>query len=342
MRAHLLFLSVVTAAALTSGACSVEERNYGTPGSGGGAGASSSSSTGGDGGAGGAQVGIKEACAAYAAALCARNTECVPFFRELAYGDESVCAARFEIYCSAIVNAPGTSWTPEGFLSCASALNTASCGDFVKGILRGSIPECRPAPGALPDGAPCIDSGQCSGGYCNNDEPDQCGVCTTHAGEGEACNAHLDCKLGLACDLSISKCVVAGSEGASCAVGQTLCEFPLVCHNSKCGAGAAAGEMCDPMFSACPFPKGLFCDAQTASCKPFVLVKEGADCGYINGESHQCMASGRCDLGMPIPKCVAPAPDGAPCNPQGVPGCMPPAICFNGSCTLPAPDACGP
>jgi hypothetical protein len=344
MRAPVVFFSLVSSAALALGACSVEERNYNTAdpaGTGGGAGAGEGGSAGG-GGAGGAQIGIQEACSTYAAAICSRQTECVPFVTEVFYGEEPVCSARFEIYCSAFAKAPGTSWTPDGILTCASAVVNASCGELVKGILRGSLPECQPPPGALADGAPCIDSGQCQNGYCNNDELDQCGVCTGFAGEGVECNTFQDCKLGLTCDLTIGKCVVAGSEGAACAPGQTLCEPPLVCHNGTCGAGAMLGEMCDPMFSACAFPKGHYCDPQTNSCNAFGMAKDFENCGYIMGTSFQCAASGTCSFGAAASKCIPHASDGAACDLQKGIGCMPPAICFNGVCTPPAPDACGP
>lgn len=340
MRAPLL-LSVASAAALALGACSVEQRNYAVAGSGGGAGAGAGGSAG-SGGSGGAPVSTEEACAAYSEAVCARYTECLSFLRDLSYGDESVCVARYQIYCSAIGNAPGTSWTPEGLLSCASALSASTCADFVKGTFRSSTAECLPPPGSLADGAPCIDAGQCVGGYCNNDEYDPCGVCSALAGEGEACNSFIDCKLGLTCDQATGACIPAGSEGDDCVAEQTPCEYPLVCHNGKCGFGAEPGEMCDQMLAPCNATKGLFCDPTTATCKALLLVKEGAACGVINGDIYQCFASGGCDTAATPPQCFAPAEDGAACDLQAGINCMPPSICFHGSCTPPQPDGCGP
>lgn len=344
MRA-LLLLSFASAAALALGACSVEERNFdaSSTGSGGdptGSSTSSGGGSGGDGGGGGSTGTIKDACAAYAKAICAGTGQCIPFLMTTIYGAVDACEPRYELYCNAFASAPGTSWTPGGVQACAGALAASACPDFVKGILRGTLPECKPLSGKLPTGAPCIDSGQCSGGYCDNDDPDLCGVCSTLSGQGEPCTSFVDCKPGLMCDGSA--CVTAGLEGDPCAIGTTYCDFPLLCYNGKCGPGAVAGAMCDPMFSACNYLDGVFCDAQTTTCKKFMFAAEGGECGYSSGESYQCTASAGCQYSAAPPHCVPPAPDGGACKVGEPPGCVPPAICFKDACTLPDPGACGP
>jgi hypothetical protein len=38
--------------------------------------------------------------------------------------------------------------------------------------------------------------------------------------------------------------------------------------------------------------------------------------------------------------CVAPAADGASCDSVMGPGCLSPALCRNGVCTVPSPASC--
>lgn len=342
MRLTALALLGFLASAIAA-ACSPEERPFNATTSaatGTGGDTSSTTGAGGTGGTGGAEpVTADAACLAYAQSICKNADACTAYHRDLFYGDDATCIARYQLFCAAILNVPETAWTPEAMVACADATANLDCQGYIAS-LGGTLPEACKAPvGPRPDGAPCFEAAQCETAYCRKDFGAICGTCVYRAGEGEPCGVAFDCKEGLSCPSGT--CVPVASLGGSCAQGQIDCAYGLVCRGGACSTPwDAEGTPCDPsLFGDCEGFLGLYCDAQTAACKTAVLVGAGDPCGNVAGTLHQCRAAGFCDTTKDPVVCVEVAQEGEACNLMTGPLCMLPAGC-NGVCAVPSADAC--
>src|SRR6188768_632599 len=115
MKTYLGMFGAVFSAAIVVVACTAEERQYqsqpGGGGQGGGAGGAGGEvvGQGGQGGQGGSP--FMEECATYAKNVCDRYTQCAPGDITRVYGDDVTCRDRYQLFCTALVSAPGTGWT---------------------------------------------------------------------------------------------------------------------------------------------------------------------------------------------------------------------------------------
>jgi hypothetical protein len=201
--------------------------------------------------------------------------------------------ARFEQVCQNQYALPGSGITPAALEVCASALEKAPCRSSV-----GPPVQCM-FQGTLAAGAPCNESFQCQGGFCNGTVfsspdgqlgPTTCGTCSPGVGLGEVCQQG-------------SHFVAGCPAGAECTTANMTASVPT----STCVAETFGdvGAACDDGLSFCK--AGLYCAGLPGHCEP--LATAGAPCGY-------------------------PDPGGG----QGSDGCAPPLSCVGllepGTCSL--------
>jgi len=276
-----------------------------------------------------------QACADLAAAFCGRIDACANLILRIAYGDTATCRARGALVCPQVFKAPGTTTTPDRLEACSKAVAALSCAD----VYTRQIPQaCRAKPGPQADGTTCGDDGQCASGFCRKSGL-ACGTCGPRAQAGATCTVDDDCDAGLACAAN-RQCVAFGSAGATCDANRP-CAAPLVCDAGRCVTPGDAGASCTPSPSGgnCDHTQGLYCPAG-GTCRLVVYASAGQACGVqSSGDLALCTAGATCSS-TPSGTCVAPAVDGAACNPANNVKCLSPASCDNGLCKLPDPASC--
>lgn len=273
----------------------------------------------------------ERACRELAAASCANYMTCSSFGMRLQYEDAAACVARRVPSCLAELHAPGNATTPADLSACAAAYaSLKSCADYYAG--RFLAPCLRP--GTRPNGAPCRSWGQCASNFCPR--WGVCGQCADAPRAGSPCAFGL-CGTGLLCIQE--QCVVPRQPGETCDANLLACAYPFPCLNGVCAIPAAtAGAACDPRVSfACDHSQGLNCDANSKTCVSVGFAGPGMPCGKVNGVSTFCRAGGLCVNG----RCVAPVADGAACDVENGPPCLPGSRCVDGICKLDDPNACG-
>jgi hypothetical protein len=269
------------------------------------------------------------ACSNWATQLCDRLNACSPFALQLEYGNVTQCVTRNEPVCLNALRAPGTGATPATVGSCSQLYATTSCYDMTVA----KPPQGCTVAGALPAGAPCGDSSQCSGpnGYCRIADQQTCGVCATLASAGENCTSIRDCEYGLDCLLT---CHSTGQLGAPCDGQTTFCTGSLVCGPSgTCTEPVELGGSCAGQGSVCDGDRGLSCDSKTQVCVEGIALPLGAQCAM---PPMDC-ANGTCG---PKGTCVPNVADGAACDDTSGLSCSTPAVCINGSCVFPDASEC--
>lgn len=278
---------------------------------------------------------LDQACAEYAMAACDRLDSCASFELQLLYGDAATCAARLKISCLNRGNAHGTGFGATRTADCARALGGASCEDYLN---PGSIAECRPAAGTLAEGDVCGDSSQCTSAYCQVGASG-CGKCVKAGAEGDACSRMAPCGVGLSC--VGGKCAAPGGKDATCGPMNPPCKTGYYCNMGKCAAQRKSGDMCTPGpgRTECKGSDGLYCDFMSRKCTAAALAKTGESCGTFGGPVTLCAGGGRCSA-LAMGTCEAPAKDGDMCDPRMGPGCMSPAGCTLGTCTVFDPGSC--
>jgi hypothetical protein len=281
---------------------------------GGGAGGAAGAGSGGTAGGGwGGDHAAAPACAALSQALCRKIEICTPFAVGLVFGSRSVCEQRLTLDCLPKFAAPGSAATPALTSSCADSLAAHPCAAFLRGDFGAA---CAPLSGRLQGGAACGDDAQCASTFCARARDAVCGVCATTTPAGSPC-VRDSCSAGTVCPMGKSTCVVPepGQVGAACTV-----------H-----------EQCD-------IGNGIGCNPLTGRCIRLALGSDTGTCGLdLAGALYTaCPASGTCSAPLGG-KCTAGAADGAACSTGSAgPGCLPPARCVGGRCTLPDPSACSP
>jgi hypothetical protein len=161
--------------------------------------------------------------------------------------------------------------------------------------------------------------------------------------------------MGLVCSADGTTCGKPVAAGGACDAKKT-CAFGTSCFGGKCVAnlgteGAACDEAAGP---ACDGTKGLICLAK--KCTKMTLVAAGAKCGLeLDGTTIKsfslCEKGGYCkglDAAATPPvitgTCEPAAADGQACiadaDYQKGPGCIEPAECVAGKCTLPDAATC--
>jgi hypothetical protein len=287
----------------------------------------------------------EQAANAVANAYCTRLDACSHIFVELVWGDVPTCTSRLEAEFASGLAASGTTWTPDRMQACAQAIPAASCDQ----ILGRNLPAaCIPSAGTLANGAACGSDAQCSGGHCQVDAAEVCGVCSTFAAAGAACVVSADCERGLVCVGTTTRtCAAYVTAGGSCDATHQ-CLPTLACVNGTCGAPASAGAACLAASDNCDRLAGVFCNPLTQACQQVDVASAGQPCGLVSSTLTLC-AEGSFDFtaachGMAAPTytgtCLAAAADGATCSDTTGPVCLNPSVCMNGACRLNAPASC--
>jgi hypothetical protein len=298
-------------------------------------------------------VSADQACADSAAANCAKLDQCVFNGTTIRYGGASTCQARQKEACLERLGAAGTGNTPNAVELCVSQVPSASCSDFDSG----SIPECQAKVGSRSDGAPCTFGGQCASANCAIVTGTTCGSCTAPNQAGDSC-ATTSCSQGLFCVTATHQCQPRGIAGSSCDADHPCgaglsCVTPSGMASGSCeAAGTSAGVLCDSKRQAAPGcdpNAALYCDPSTKTCLAVSFATAGEPCGSVNQVIVACTNASTCfgAQGQTLGTCIADAVDGASCDTQAGPACLPPANCVTGGsnvtsgmCRLPDPTAC--
>jgi hypothetical protein len=291
-----------------------------------------------------ASVSADQACTDAANALCAKLNMCSALFVQIVFGDVSTCVSRSHAPCASGLSAHGTGASPSTLEACAQAIPGASCTD----VLSHNTPAaCKPLMGQLANGTACGDSSQCQSGYCNQGtgigQKSTCGVCGTQAAAGGACKVDDDCPYGAKCNTA-QVCVTLGAAGATCD-GTHPCQGTLACKGGTCATPDAAGQACtvDASGQSCDTNQGQFCNLTNKVCQMIGTAGPGQPCGFVSGGLVACTGAGLCKTSSTpgtSGTCLAPAADGASCDPLMGPSCLPPALCTGGKCTLADPSSC--
>jgi hypothetical protein len=276
-----------------------------------------------------------QACADYADRFCELEQQCEPGWLKYIWGNVATCRERQRVGCPEAFELNGTMDTPSRLESCAKAMRTQSCDDF----LRPWPDVCRQPLGTLPDGMACGGRSQCRGGSCKQGIA-ACGTCVTTLPEGAPCTSRSECDVDATCGSVDGICTrqYAVELGGACDFDHT-CAGTLTCRGSgatgmgTCSMPLPEGASCDPSSSPgeCDFTKSLGCDSGTNKCAPDpVYPSVGERClGDLCDGSGTCGAAGTC-----LPKLH----EGQACSDPDQ--CLRPARCVNGTCTIFDPGSC--
>lgn len=319
-------------------ACTPEERNYGQGGGGSGGIGGQGGAGGGTGGAGGGDP-IAAACDSYAFDVCKRFEACSPASIQGSFGNFETCHTRYELFCAGILGTEGTGWTPSQMKACGEELGVLECNLFLAQPFRSNDmftpPNCVPPKGALPEGAGCLDHGQCNTGHCHRTTFSLCGDCGSPGAAGDPCGANADCAGGHVC--ANGTCTQASQLLDPCVEGQVPCTVPWTCVNGTCAKPGSLGASCDAGQPPCNFFEGLYCEPNMKTCTSAVFKMPGEACKEP-GTLVFCEGAGVC--GQASGTCVAPATEGSNCDPANGPGCMAPAVCLGGKCAIAESSFC--
>jgi len=287
----------------------------------------------------GTTLSADQACTDLAASICSRIDACTNVLIAVVYGDVDTCKKRVKLGCLPGLAAPGTSSTPEKAEACAKDFPTETCIDL---FAKNPAASCIPSPGKVANGMACGEDAQCDSTFCaRTPGAGGCGVCAPMPKEGDAC-VNNQCGRLLECNTK-DKCYKTRVLGETCSA-DTPCAASLSCFGGKCVAAAKAGEACDGTATSaptCDTTAGLGCNPVAKVCQVLVFAKAGDTCGYVAPDFKLCTGGSFCKTtGGFSGVCVAPAADGAPCNPKDGPQCLSPAICSGGVCKLVDPAAC--
>jgi hypothetical protein len=271
---------------------------------------------------------IGTACAAYASALCTQLASCSPALLRSLYGELAVCGERTRGACERSASAAAAVGTGAGITLCATALSAVSCED----LLNNSLPEaCRPLPGQRDNPSACGEQAECASLRCARASDALCGHCAELANEGEPCTSASDCAGGLVCTTA-ELCALPLAERGTCAADRP-CAFPLVCAGGACSATLAAGSACDPKADRCNAFAGEVCGPLSLVCEPLRYERAAGPCGYVDGGWTACTQGATCSGSGATSHCLPAAADGEACSSRG-PGCLSPARCSDGVCTV--------
>jgi hypothetical protein len=284
------------------------------------------------------------ACATESAAYCARAGACFPTFLAETFGDVTTCEARLTLSCVPTVLSVGSQTTAADVQACAAALPTADC-DAV--FVDNAPPAaCETIAGTLSAGSKCAFGEQCKGALCNVG-PSGCGSCVGRNEAGVDCSSTDECTYGTVC--ASGTCVAPMGEAGSPCVLSTPCTAPNRCAGGTltCTPPLEAGAFCNPnLDNACDSTQSVQCipapDPPLGGvCAPPTLVASGA-CGEVGSVFVACTGGGVCANvdGNGQGTCMAPAADGAPCDGNDGPLCLPPAICVSGTCVVDDENSC--
>jgi hypothetical protein len=292
-------------------------------------------------------VSATTACTDSAHATCIEMSSCTPASLQATYGDEATCELRIKTSCLNSLSAAGTGASAELTEACAQAYGSYPCSDYRNKTLI--PPSCAQAKGSVPTGGACEFPGQCLTGFCAIVPGSACGTCATLPQPGDSCALLTSCGQTLTCTTDTLVCTSLAGQGQACGAGQP-CGAGLSCV-APGGTGTPgtcqqsltlAGSACDGSLKlgpSCEGAIGLYCDGLTKQCALTTYASAGQPCGYDStaGTNIQC-TGGTCEGSDPSVKqlgvCAARAPDDGPCSvPDGgastpSAGCLPPARCI--------------
>jgi hypothetical protein len=269
------------------------------------------------------------ACADLAEALCGRIQTCSPFVLQAVYGGAAGCVQRTTLPCKPQLSARGSQTTPALIESCAKAVAVEGCADMLDNVQPAA---CRLV-GELADGIACATSAQCQSGYCRLPPGAECGTCVNRVTGHSACLADTDCASGLVCNQGT--CLTPGLAGAPCGGPVQACARTLACIGGTCKVPGALAAACDAPTD-CDGTQGLFCNTSTKRCMQMLFAAANQPCGIVGKNLVTCAGGATCLGG----KCVAPAADGAGCDPLAGRSCLANAACAAGKCSVPDPGTC--
>lgn len=287
------------------------------------------------------------ACTKVATARCDRLAACSMADLQKRWADEPSCVDRETQLCEESLVAPATAATPATVDACAVALAASTC-DSLFDVAPPTA--CLAQHGSGATGAACSFPAQCASGYCSVDDTQLCGTCQPEPVAGASC-ASAGCGQSMSCVASTMQCQVPVVAGGACS-SDLPCAETLDCVGATqtamgtCMASlTTAGSTCDPRRMtgpSCSTTAGLACNTSTKQCVTQPLVAAGQQCGQIANVNTRCLAGATCQIatGATTGTCVAPAADGATCNPTNGPGCEQGARCVNGTCQLPGSQTC--
>jgi hypothetical protein len=142
--------------------------------------------------------GSDDACARWAAALCARMQACDAEALAATWGGESVCSERNAGQCTRERNAPSSGANAGALERCTTALPSLGCGELSQGA-------CAPPSGRLKVGASCTYDTQCQSAHCIIGSLWPCGICVPVPAVGDSCD--IGCGGALYCDPTTLSCV---------------------------------------------------------------------------------------------------------------------------------------
>jgi len=300
-----------------------------------------------------APVSNDQACADSATANCTKLDQCVLNGTTIRYGGATTCQTRQKQACLERLGATGTGNNSNSVELCVSEVPAASCSEFD----LGTIPECQAKVGSGANGAACAFSGQCESANCAVATGTTCGTCAAPNQTGDSC-ATTSCSQGLFCVATTHQCQPRGASGSACDADHPCgaglsCVIPAAMASGTCQvAGSSVGAACDPKHQSAPGcdpNAGLYCATQTDTCQAVTYATAGAQCGSVNQVAVACTNASTCfgAQGQTPGTCVADAADGALCDTQAGPSCIPPAVCVTGGgaatsgvCRLPDSTLC--
>jgi hypothetical protein len=306
--------------------------------------ACSSNSSAGDAGSG---TSADTACTDSAHSACTKMQSCTPANLQATYGDEPTCEVRVKAVCLDSLAAPSTGSSADKTETCAQAYGSYACTDYRN---KTNIPvACQQPTGSVMNGNKCLYPAQCQSGFCAIVPGSACGACANMPKQGDSCAQLTSCGPTLTCTTDTLVCTTLAGQNQACGMGQP-CGAGLSCVASggagtagMCqSAGSQAGTACDGSLKTgpnCDGPLGLYCNGVTKQCAQTTYASATQPCGYDvpNGTLVGC-TSGTCE-GADASKgqlgqCAGRAADNGSC---GVPdggastpskGCLPSARCI--------------
>lgn len=297
-------------------------------------------------------------------AWCERMYTCMPGASIIrGFGDDAMeCADRKYAYYLRSYHSPGASSDISFDRSCATALQSASCEDYIDMVQGNDFTKLTACgvfpPGLVADGGKCVYGAQCKSTFCASAEG-TCGHCAPLLQKGASCastDALCDPSKGLVCN-GAQQCATGRTGGESCD-STNPCFANYLCKNGTCvpytmGVGAS----CNPFVGDCSYAvAGLICNNQKSKCEAIAMTAQpGQPCGLggPTGGMVMCAVGSWCAMDMPgFPNqesgtCVSgkPAMLGEKCRYPGVglngEACQGDDVhCVNGTCVIADTKSC--
>jgi hypothetical protein len=292
-------------------------------------------------------VTAQQACTDYAKSLCAKLDQCRVNGTTLAYKTVGACIAEETDSCVSAQTSNGDGNSPADTESCAVALPSASCDDY----LENNLTMCPQHDGKLTNGSGCAFDSQCETGFCAVASGYACGTCAPEPVVGDEC-VDRGCARAQTCSPQ-KTCAPYVATGGTCDKATQICgpsDSCVLASGATTGVcqplGVTAGDACDPKHEtmpSCASNAGLFCNAKD-TCAAITYVGAGSPCGSQSSgmAENTCTSASTCFSGT----CVANAAAGESCDTSAGPSCIAGTRCVtngngtSGTCTTPDAAMC--